>query len=930
MNYAKVIFGIAVLFCGFNYGIGQVQTQTYSAGSIPLGGNTAADECSAGLSFSIPPGSTVDSIRVWYDASAVGAGYRSDARTRISCLEGTAEAAYVAGTLTGVGIESYTRLISPLFTGVTATGNLNFTLFAWDSYNPAASCAGGNDLSINNSSWVISVYYTAPPIPFSYNSSTTTQSNTSDVAHCLQDQEIIGVEVVTDGNTGVFNLTQFDINMNGTTSLPDATNIDIYYTGDNASYSAIGYFGSATVSGGTITVNGSQQLVAGVNHFWVAYDMLAGVYTGGNAMDAECTRVRVDGVDYIPSITNPGSGRTTVSCPTAPGNVSSGLQFWLKANQTNGTDGNLTSSWTDHSGNANNATQANTAQQPYYRDNPGSNLNFNSAVEFIKDNGNSANNDRLDFMTPARNTQNVFLAFRTSQLFPTASWHYDAPLLYGGDVNPGVINGESDFMIGFGDWAGSGDALSFGGGGNVDWFHNSSTVVSTGLPTILEVNRTDISSGQMQLGWRKNGLSGGTHNQILAFCADPMPQMCAIGTQPSTPTAAYDGVMSEVVVYDNVLSAADRNRVESYLAIKYGVTLDQSVGQNYVLSDGTIVWDAGVVPAGYDNDIAGISRDDASAQLQKQSKSINPGSVVTIGLGPIAATNSANTANFGADGQTLVWSNDRAAMNWVIPETPVGLSMKLEREWYVEENNGDVGTVTIEVNNADLPPVAGSIVHLLVDADGDFSSGALISPMTLNGAVWTVDENLPNDYYFSFAINPVPLPVELTQFHATPVKSIVKLDWVTATEINNDFFTVERSINGLDWEEVLERKGQGNSQTTSIYTDYDEAPHAGLSYYRLKQTDLNGKFDYSDVRKVMFDANELRVYPNPAKEQIFVEGNWNSLDELEVYDMSGRRLMSQINISVLSTSRVSMDISKLSRGVYTIKYGQTSERFIIE
>lgn len=111
-----------------------------------------------------------------------------------------------------------------------------------------------------------------------------------------------------------------------------------------------------------------------------------------------------------------------------------------------------------------------------------------------------------------------------------------------------------------------------------------------------------------------------------------------------------------------------------------------------------------------------------------------------------------------------------------------------------------------------------------------------------------------------------PLPIELISFNAKENEDQVDLSWVTATEINNDFFTIERSATGRDFEAIAFVDGAGNSNKVLSYSLTDEQPLDGVSYYRLKQTDFNGEYAYSDIVAVEFDVQESRVwtvYPNP-------------------------------------------------------------------
>lgn len=97
------------------------------------------------------------------------------------------------------------------------------------------------------------------------------------------------------------------------------------------------------------------------------------------------------------------------------------------------------------------------------------------------------------------------------------------------------------------------------------------------------------------------------------------------------------------------------------------------------------------------------------------------------------------------------------------------------------------------------------------------------------------------------SLNPCTLPIELIEFDAEYSEDQTELYWKTATEINNDYFTVERSKDGEQWNKIEYVEGAGNSNEELQYEIKDENPHAGLNYYRLKQTDYDGKYSYSDI-----------------------------------------------------------------------------------
>lgn len=141
----------------------------------------------------------------------------------------------------------------------------------------------------------------------------------------------------------------------------------------------------------------------------------------------------------------------------------------------------------------------------------------------------------------------------------------------------------------------------------------------------------------------------------------------------------------------------------------------------------------------------------------------------------------------------------------------------------------------------------------------------------------------------------------------------VLLTWETASELNNDKFEIERSINGTDFIKVGEMKGNGNSQNLNTYSFRDLAPANGVNYYRLKQLDFNGNFEYSEAKAVRFDLKQVvfSIYPNPATEVInFSE----AIKSVEIYSISGAKVYEQK--ATVSTLKIP---SKIKQGIYLLK-----------
>lgn len=146
-----------------------------------------------------------------------------------------------------------------------------------------------------------------------------------------------------------------------------------------------------------------------------------------------------------------------------------------------------------------------------------------------------------------------------------------------------------------------------------------------------------------------------------------------------------------------------------------------------------------------------------------------------------------------------------------------------------------------------------------------------------------------------------PLPINLISFDANLIKNDVWINWKTQTEINNDYFTIERSQDINSWESVKELPGAGNSSTNKSYATIDQNPLTGISYYRLKQTDFNGDYSYSDIRTVTLNSkSEINIYPNPVRDNLIISNLCNEC-LVNIYSATGQLVYSGNNNSINAT-----------------------------
>ncbi len=125
--------------------------------------------------------------------------------------------------------------------------------------------------------------------------------------------------------------------------------------------------------------------------------------------------------------------------------------------------------------------------------------------------------------------------------------------------------------------------------------------------------------------------------------------------------------------------------------------------------------------------------------------------------------------------------------------------------------------------------------------------------------------------------------------------------------------------------------GAGNSTVQINYTAIDPYPYLGLSYYRLKQTDFDGQFAYSEIRVVEMmglQSTRIKIYPNPGKTQITIEGRKSELAEFKLYNLYGQDVTASVRVTGRSNATLTMDISNLPNGVYTLKTKNNTRKII--
>ena len=911
-NYLTLL--ALVLISHFTYSV--TVSNTYNAGDISTNNTTYSATCNGPitpLTVALPAGGPwiVSGVEVDYDMTAASGAWMSEQRSKIYCQNTTTgEAIYTAGSGgSSAGTESYNRAGLAIANGTYAGGtNLTFEMQAYRTWTGAGTCNTTYN-KIDNGTWTITVTYTLAAA-MTFVSSTTTQNNIADIILCggAANQEIIGVEVVTTGSLTPLNVQRIRIQTNGSTDpTNDISNIDIYYTGTSSTFATTTLFGSDVplAAGVNIPINATQTLAEGTNYFWIVYDVLAAA-TIGNNLDALCNRVRVSGTNYVPTVQAPAGDRDIDNCPGSPGGVNTNIVFWLKADEGLTTTGANVTGWADQS-TASTAVTVNGSP-----DEVAVGRNYNPTLDWTKSNGV----DGGDWLRTADvKVQSYFTVAQLTDVTRVATHivTYDQVTFAGPCPQCATHGGNNGGFAGYGQ----------PGYGNAN-FESAGVWRTNGNPT--GVTNLTLHSGDFDI---VTSLGGGDSdaNTFLGGQVDNLPSF-------NGRVRDWFGPVGEMVVYSGAITTTEANKIESYLAIKYGITLggNGSTTLAYASSVGSSLWAAN---SGYHNDVIGIGRDDTQELVQKQSQTPDDSSRIYIST--LTASNQLNTGTFTNDVGYILAGHDVGNLCSTTAaglEKPAGLYSRLEREWMVKNTNlSDNFNFDVTLNACANPTLVNTgHLRLLVDLDGDFSNATVYAAggglsfsysgntISVTG-ISTTHIPLNATRYITIASTDIatPLPVELTHFDVNCNGDYPVLSWTTASEINNDYFNIERSTNAINFEPIGTVNGSGNSNLINSYSWTDDSGISGATYYRLKQTDFNGAFQYHEVKSVSCEQEtEISIYPNPFENSFTIQlsEKTNYPITVEIIDYLGRTVHSQVIENTII--EILLD-EKISKGTYFVK-----------
>ena len=140
---------------------------------------------------------------------------------------------------------------------------------------------------------------------------------------------------------------------------------------------------------------------------------------------------------------------------------------------------------------------------------------------------------------------------------------------------------------------------------------------------------------------------------------------------------------------------------------------------------------------------------------------------------------------------------------------------------------------------------------------------------------------------------------------------------------------IEKSNDGKIWNSIYEIDGDGTSNVLKKYSFIDRNPFIGFSYYRLRQFDINGKNSYSEIKSTLIDINKsVTIFPNPVESHFVFIGNFESIDEVQLFDVYGQNVTSKLKVVNFTNQKINFDASLLPSQIYTIQNNTEVKRLV--
>jgi hypothetical protein len=206
------------------------------------------------------------------------------------------------------------------------------------------------------------------------------------------------------------------------------------------------------------------------------------------------------------------------------------------------------------------------------------------------------------------------------------------------------------------------------------------------------------------------------------------------------------------------------------------------------------------------------------------------------------------------------------------------------------------------------------------EGNGGTSGDTLAGTVTSSSAITSF-----SPFTLSSSNSTNPLPVEIINFSASKKTKAVELNWTVATEIGVKSYSIEKSKDGKNFNEVVKLNATAQQSSIKNYSCTDQTPSTGISYYRLKSLDINNSFKYSKLVPVSFiNSTDFKIYPTLVSENLFINAPTKNKEyHIEIYNLTGM-LVFNTDINIDNSS---VNISNLEKGIYFVKVSSETEKY---
>jgi hypothetical protein len=474
---------------------------------------------------------------------------------------------------------------------------------------------------------------------------------------------------------------------------------------------------------------------------------------------------------------------------------------------------------------------------------------------------------------------------------------------------------------------------------------NSSSTTSITNKDVLVEFVSDASSLTLKL----NANTDASISQTNTFSPGTTTKPLNIGSNDLGNPLYCNVDIAEVMTFNKKLSTSELRRVESYLCLRYGITLANNKGSGsavpYMASDGTQIWNN---QTGYHNYVIGLGRDNAStnSSLHKTKttsvSSLNGSTdIVTLAnsslSSPASITNDNSFLISGSNAGTL-------AAPILVGQTHGGPSTNIEyqlsRVWATQKTGTWSGNLIIQFDMTQVNGPTGygtninADLRLLVDDNSSFydgssgehtyspNAGYTTSGGTVNFTVSYTDIQNGTGYYTLGSVNATPgtLPIELADFKANCLESRTEITWSTATEINNDHFDLMRSFDGSNFTLAAKVNGHNNTLLPQNYS-VELATESEITYYKLLQVDNNSA--QKEYPAILASCHQIstspKVGPNPFSQNFILHMQTSNGDKVNyiLYNALGEIVLKNSEIS--SGGAFKKTVQAEARGMYFLQ-----------